>query len=74
LKADPQILDFVYLQPPLIPLTPKFDPYELEIVSHNQITSKYFYTMSTHGVTLFRDGEAGSYSFDLRLIHHLELT
>ena len=60
IKAYPERPEFVYLQPPKVPKSPKYDPYELEIVRHSDITHPYFWTMSSKGVTLFRDGEAGT--------------
>ncbi|KAL2609521.1 hypothetical protein R1flu_028094 [Riccia fluitans] len=58
LKRQPNTMEFIYLQPPKIPKTPEFDPYELEVVTYGQIDSPYYYTISSQGVTLFRDGDA----------------
>jgi len=59
LKEDPTRPEFVYLQPPKNTKSPKYDPYDLEIVRFCNLDKPYFYTMSCKGVTLFRDGEAG---------------
>lgn len=58
-------MEFIYLQPPKVPRTPEFDPFELEVVTYGQIDSPYYYTVSSQGVTLFRDGDAGMYESSL---------
>ncbi|MCO5549491.1 hypothetical protein L7F22_002963 [Adiantum nelumboides] len=57
LRENPDYPEFIYLQPAKASRS-TFDPYDLDIVAHNEISSPYFYTMSSAGVTLFRDLDA----------------
>jgi hypothetical protein len=58
LREQPDYPEFIYLQPGKASSS-AFDPYDLDIVSHSEISSPYFYTMSSQGVTLYRDHDAG---------------
>ncbi|KAJ7147765.1 hypothetical protein O6H91_07G065900 [Diphasiastrum complanatum] len=57
LKTNPTHPEFVYLQPPMV-ASAAFDPYNLEIVTHSELNSSNYYTMSSSGVTLYRYSEA----------------
>ncbi|KAI5075579.1 hypothetical protein GOP47_0009655 [Adiantum capillus-veneris] len=63
LRQNPDYPEFIYLQPAKASRS-TFDPYDLDIVAHNEVSSPYFYTMSSAGVTLFRDLDAEFISLD----------
>jgi hypothetical protein len=61
LKGQPQSQEFIYLKH-ADPNAVRYNPYNLEVVSHAAVSEGTFYTMSPQGVTQFVDGSVRDFT------------